>query len=343
MPQTSMPQAPTPQAPGTLNLLIENESTLGPVFEIDRDRFAAALARHPDVGARVSARFSTDCSHFDDAIGTADVVIGWKFPHRELAARAARLRWVHLTGAGVEHLAPFDWIPPGVVVTNNRGVHASKAEEFGALAALMIVNRLPQIVAQQSRQDWQPVYSPSIQGMTAAIVGVGNMGGAVAGACKKLGMRVIGTRRGGAPHPQVDRMLGPGNLDALLGEGDVVFLCTPLTTETRKLIGAGQLARMKQGAGLVNIARGGIIDDQALCAALKSGHLSGAILDVFDPEPLPADSPLWDAPNVIITPHCSSDDAAAYVPKTLDLICENLRRLLAGRALLAAVDPALGY
>ena len=187
------------------------------------------------------------------------------------------------------------------------------------------------------------LYSPSITGMTAGIVGVGNMGGAVASACKKLGMRVIGTRRGGAPHRQVDRMLGPGELDALLAESDVIFVCTPLTPETSGLIGTNQFARMKDGAGLVNIARGAVVDNVALCAALAGGRLSGAILDVFDPEPLPPDSPLWDTPNVIITPHCSSDDAQAYVPKTLDLIFENLRRMLTGEALIAAVDPRLGY
>jgi glyoxylate/hydroxypyruvate reductase len=202
---------------------------------------------------------------------------------------------------------------------------------------------VPRIVTQQGRQEWNLLYSPSITGMTAGIVGVGNMGGAVASACKKLEMRVIGTRRGGAPHPQVDRMLGPGELDTLLAESDVIFLCTPLTPETRGLIGADQFARMKDGAGLVNVARGAVIDHAALCAALAGGRLSGAILDVFDPEPLPPDSPLWDTPNVIITPHCSSDDAQAYVPKTLDLIFENLRRLLTGEALIAAIDPDLGY
>src|SRR4029079_10459269 len=118
---------------------------------------------------------------------------------------------------------------------------------------------------------------------------------------------------------------------------------TPLTPETRGLMGTNQFARMKDGAGLVNIARGAVIDNVSLCAALAGGRLSGAILDVFDPEPLPADSPLWNAPNVIITPHCSADDADAYVPKTLDLIFENLRRLFTGEALVAAIDPDLGY
>lgn len=334
---------PRDPPPTTLKVLVENESTLGRVFEIDPERFAAAQARHPQIRGRISVSFSTDCDRFDSAIGDADVLIGWIFPHRKLAAMAPRLRWVHLTGAGVNHLLPFDWVPDGVVVTNNRGVHASKAQEFGALAALMIVNRLPQIVGQQWQRDWRLVYSRSIAGMTAGIVGVGNMGGAVAGACKKLGMKVIGLRRSGKPHPDVDRMFAPDGLDTLLAESDVIFLCTPLTGETRRLIGAEQFARMKTGAGVVNIARGGVIDHDALCAALDRGHLSGAILDVFDREPLPADSPLWEARNVIITPHCSSDDADAYVPGTLDLVFDNLERLLSGKPLVAVVDPKLGY
>jgi glyoxylate reductase len=148
------------------------------------------------------------------------------------------------------------------------------------------------------------VYSPSITGMTAGIVGVGNMGGAVASACKKLGMRVIGTRRGGAPHPQVDRMLGPGELDALLAEGDVIFVCTPLTPETRGLIDGRRLALLRDGSCLVNTARGEIVDEQALVAELLSGRLRAG-LDVFAHEPVvPAE--LFDLPNVVLTPHLGS-------------------------------------
>ncbi|MPZ58334.1 MAG: D-2-hydroxyacid dehydrogenase [Rhizobiales bacterium] len=327
----------------TIKVLVENDSNLGPVFAIDPERIAAAKARHSDVAAHISVAYSKDCDRFADEIADADVLIGWVFPHAELPRRAPRLRWVHLTGAGVEHLAPFDWVPQGVVVTNNRGVHAPKTREFGALAALMIANRMPQIAHQQRNQEWVPVYSGTVEDLTAGIVGVGQMGGAVASACKDLGMRVLGIRRGAAPHDSVDRMWGMDGLDALLGESDVVFLCTPLTPQTRGLIGARQLARMKRGAGLVNIARGAVVDTEALRAALTSGQLSGAVLDVFDPEPLPEDSPLWDTPNLIITPHCSSDDAEAYVPRTLDLVFENLRRLLAGKDLLAVVDPRLGY
>ena len=326
-----------------LKVLVDNDSSLGRVFEIDPERVAAAKARHPDVASHISLAYSRDGDRIAGEIGDADALIGWVFPHEGLAKLAPRLRWIHLTGAGVEHHAPFDWVPPGVVVTNNRGVHAPKIREFAALAALMIVNRMPQIVHQQGAGQWQPVYSGTIEGLTAGIVGVGNMGGAAASACKALGMRVLGIRRGGKPHPDVDRMSGMDGLDALLTASDVVFLCTPLTAETRGLIGAAQFARMKPGAGLVNIARGAVVDTDALRAALARGQLSGAVLDVFDPEPLPPESPLWDTPNVIITPHCSSDDAETYIPRTLDLIFDNLRRLLANEPLTAVVDPRLGY
>ena len=138
-------------------------------------------------------------------------------------------------------------------------------------------------------------------------------------------------------------MFGRDGLQDVLSRADILFVCTPLTPETHHLIGAAEIARMKPGAGLVNLARGGVVDAAAVAAALASGHLSGALMDVFDEEPLPAASPLWDCPNLIITPHCSSDDADAYVPRTLDLIFENLRRLIDGRELRCAVRPELGY
>jgi phosphoglycerate dehydrogenase-like enzyme len=326
-----------------LKILIENESGLGPVFEIDPKRFAAACARHPDVAQRIEAKFSVDCSAYASEIADADVLIGWVFPHRALRTDAKRLRWVHLTGAGVNHLAPFDWVPEGVRVTNNRGVHAPKAAEFGALAALMLVQRIPLIASQQANRDWRLTYSPSIVGLTAGIVGVGNMGGAVAESCKRLGMRVLGIRRSGQAHPAVDEMFGPQGLDRLLAESDVLFLCSPLTKETRALIDATAIARMKPGAGLVNMARGAVVDSQAVIDALNSGRLSGAILDVFDPEPLPAASPIWNAPNLIVTPHCSSDDAVEYVPRTLDLIFDNVRALISNKPLRAQVNLDLEY
>jgi len=329
--------------PQTVKILVENESELGPVFRIDEQRVKDALTAFPDLADRIEITFSTDCDRFDAEIGSAHVLIGWRFPHQTLKKAALQLRWVHLTGAGVEHLAPFDWIPPGVIVTNNRGVHASKVEEFGIMAALMLATRMPQLFHAQREHRWEQIFSKSVVGQTVGIVGVGNMGGAVATGCKKLGMHTLGIRRSGGTHSAIDAMLPLQDLNRLLGESDIVFLSTPLTSETKGLMGTQQFAAMKRGAGIVNIARGGVIDAPSLMAALKAGHLSGAILDVFDLEPLPSGSPLWDMPNVVITPHCSSDDAEHYVPMTLQRVFTNVRNLVTGQPLFGVVDPLTGY
>ena len=137
--------------------------------------------------------------------------------------------------------------------------------------------------------------------------------------------------------------LFPDQLNHVLAEADFVIINTPLTPETKGMIGKKQLQKMKPGAGLINLGRGPVIDHEALTASLTSGHLGGAILDVTDPEPLPADSPLWDVPNLIITPHISSDDDVSYAPLTLDLLFDNLRRYIAGKPLKNRVNPRLGY
>jgi phosphoglycerate dehydrogenase-like enzyme len=129
----------------------------------------------------------------------------------------------------------------------------------------------------------------------------------------------------------------------VLPRADFVLVAAPLTSRTKHLIGARELDLMKPGAGIVNIGRAGVIDYAALAERLRTGRIGGAILDVFDPEPLPVDSPLWDAPNLVVTPHCSSDDIRQYVPRTLDLVFDNLERLVAGKPLRCVVDPVLEY
>jgi phosphoglycerate dehydrogenase-like enzyme len=324
-------------------ILVENESTLGPVFSIDPQRCREAMARRPGWADRIELIFSTDLDRFHSAIGRADALIGWRFPHRDLVRLAPRLRWVHLTGAGAEHLAPFDWLPAGVALTNNRGVHAPKCEEFVAMALLFLANQLPALWANQQQERWSPRYTRSIADRRATVVGVGNMGGAAALACRRLGLDVVGVRRSGAAHPAVRTMYRPNNLKQALDGADFVIVSTPLTSSTRQLIGAPELACLAPGAALINIARGGVVDNQALSAALDSGHLSGAWLDVFEQEPLPAEAMEWRMTNTVITPHCSSDDAEAYIPRTLELILDNVERLLAGRPLTAQVDPVLEY
>ncbi len=273
---------------------------------------------------------------------TAEILIGWQLPRQDLRTHAPRLRWIHLTGAGLEHLAPFDWIPEGVVVTNNSGVHAPKASEYAQMAILMLANRIPQHVTNQRQARWQQFFSAPVRGRTLLIVGVGAMGGAAAARAKRLGLRVLGIRRTGKPHRYVDRMFRPDALDRLLPQADFVLVTAPLTPATRGLIGRRELDLMKPEAGLINMGRAGIVDYEALTDKLARGELGGAILDVFDPEPLPSSSLLWRTPNLVVTPHCSSD-APDYVDRTLDLFFDNFRRYLSRRPLRNTVDRALQY
>jgi phosphoglycerate dehydrogenase-like enzyme len=272
-----------------------------------------------------------------------DVIVDPAFPRKTLAKAAPRLRWIHIIGAGIEPLLPLDWLPAGVTLTNNSGVHVQKTGEFAAMALLMLGARLPEMIANQQQAQWRPIFTPSIAGRTLLVIGLGDMGGAAAKAAKRLGMRVLGLRRNQRPHRHADALLKPSQLHQGLARADLVLVAAPLTPETHHLIDAAAIAAMKDGAGLVNVGRAGVVDYVALSDALRGGKLSGAILDVFDPEPLPAASPLWQVPNLIITPHCSSDDLDRYLPLTMDLVFENLARLRQGRRLKNAVDRATGY
>jgi phosphoglycerate dehydrogenase-like enzyme len=215
--------------------------------------------------------------------------------------------------------------------------------ESGMMALLMLNGHLPAIVSNQLHAHWQQIFSSRIAGKTVLIVGVGDMGGAVASAAKALGLRVLGVTRRGAAHPDVDAMAPITALDGMLPEADFVVLAVPLTPATSQMMDARRIRLMRPGAGLFNIGRAGLLDHAALMGALESGHISGAILDVFDPEPLPADSPLWRAKNVLITPHVTSDDTVEYLPKTYDLVFANAARLQRGEGLLNRVDPEAGY
>jgi len=326
-----------------LHIHVENVSTMAPVFQIRREQYAAAAARHRGLAARVRTTIGWDLATFDEAMRTADVLVGWRFPREDLAGRAPRLKWIHMTGAGIEHIVPLDWLPRGAVVTTNSGVHAPKAGEFAAMAILMISNHLPALVTAQRQGRWHRIFSTPVRGKTLAIVGVGAMGGAAAARAKALGMRVLGVRRSGRPHRHVDEMFGPGELDRVLPRADVVLVTVPLTRQTRQLIGKRELDLMKPAAGLINMGRARVVDYEALAAKLTRGELSGAMLDVFDPEPLPAESPLWTTPNLLMTPHVSSDDVQSYIPRTLDLVFDNVRRHLQGRPLKNRVQPDREY
>jgi phosphoglycerate dehydrogenase-like enzyme len=287
-----------------------------------------------------------DLSLLAPAVGIVagiDLIADPKFPRGNLPKIAPNLRWIQATGAGIEPALPLDWLPPQVVLLNNSGVHVDKVRESALMMLLMLNGRVPEIISNQRKARWDQIFTPQIRGRTVLVIGVGDMGGGVAQAGRQLGLRVLGVRRSGAPHPDVERMFGPGEIDAALPQADFVVVATPLTHETTALMDRRRFALMKPGAGFINIGRGGSVDHAALADCLRTRAISGAVIDVYEQEPLPASSPLWGLDNLIMMPHVTSDDADEYLPKTFDMVFENVRRFAAGQPLLNVIDSKRGY
>ena len=244
------------------------------------------------------------------------------------------VRWIQVGGSGFDHLAPWD--AERITVTNGAGVLAPYLAETVTGAMLALSCGLLDYSAQQRARRWKPVPFTPLEGRTLLVVGFGRIGQCVARNAKALGMRVLALRGRPAPHPAADEVRGADALEALLPAADFVSLHVRLNAATRGLIGRDALAAMKPGAYLVNTARGPVVDETALFDALRSGHLAGAYLDVFETEPLPAESPLWAMPNVLITPH-ASDNIHGWPRWFATLFADNLDRWLAGEPLLNTV------
>jgi glyoxylate/hydroxypyruvate reductase A len=340
--RTRMPAGWGPP-PKRIRLHIENVREMDLVYKITEDRYAAAAARHKTLARRIDVTVAEDAKGFDKAIADADILVGWRFNRENLAERAPNLKWIHMTGAGIEHVLPFDWLPAGTVLTNNRGVHRPKAQQFTMTALLMLNERIPALVTEQYKAKWTRIYATAIEGKTALIIGVGMMGDAAARAARQLGLKTIGVRRSGTPNRYIDEMHTPDRLAELLPRADFVLINAPLTDETEGMIGRAELELMQPSAGLINMGRARVVDYKALATKLRKREISGAVLDVFDPEPLPKTSPLWKVPNLIMTPHVSSDDDDNYGPLTADLVFENIGRWVAGKVLKNVVDRTLQY
>jgi phosphoglycerate dehydrogenase-like enzyme len=260
-------------------------------------------------------------------------------------SRAPALRWIHSASAGVDRVATPAVRARDITVTNARGVFSRPIAEYVVMMVLAIARRLPQLLELQRERTWQPLRGVELASLTVGIIGYGSIGSEIAALLEPFGTRILATRRHAELGPGEAAnvtVLGFEGLDQLLAESDVVVLTAPLTEQTAGLIGAPQLQTMRETAWLINIARGRLIDDLALRRALESGWIGGAVLDVFNEEPLPQDSPLYDAPNVVITPHTSwSSDRV--VERGLTLFIDNLRRYLAGEPLENVVDLEAGY
>ena len=223
------------------------------VFTITPERFRTVAERYPDVAARLDVCIDWDLDRFHESMRTAEVLVTWDLPTENLAEVAPKLRWIHIIGAGVEHLCPMDWLPHGVSVVNNRGAHAVKGGEFALMAVLMLHNRMPAIIGNQRRSRWQSLYSTPIAEKTLVVVGVGNIGGAAARLCKRAGLRVIGVSRHGRASADVDEMHAADAIDEVLPEADFLLVAAPSTPETENLIDRRRQSLMKRGCGEVKI------------------------------------------------------------------------------------------
>jgi len=279
------------------------------------------------------------------ALARAEVLFALHVP-KDLMRLAPRLRWVQGMGAGVEQLAKAGIERSRVVVTNASGVSAGSMAEFVIGRLLQVWKRFREADAHQRAHAYVRTYGRTVAGATLGIVGMGSIGSAVAVRARALGMRVLGLRRSAAPGADPDpahELFGPERLHELLGRSDAVVVAAPETPETRHLIDAAALAALKPGALLVNVARGALVDEAALIEALASGRLGAAALDVFDPEPLPPESPLWELPNVYVSAH-SSVSVDRYLDDVFDLFAENVARFVRGEPLRNRVDmEALGF
>ncbi len=263
-----------------------------------------------------------------------------------LLATAPRLRWFHGWGAGVDGLLRH----PGLaerdfILTNTSGIHPNQMTEHTLALMLAFARRLPEALRAQAGRTWRHMENTEVfelAGKTLLVVGLGAIGQRIAHVAAALGMHVLGIRRRPGPLPGIEHVAGIESLPEHLPEADFVVLVTPLTPETRGLIGERELRLMKQDAILINVARGGVVDEAALVHALRGGWIAGAGLDVFEQEPLPADSPLWDMPNVIITGHYGGV-TPAYDDRAFEVFLDNLGRYRAGEPLRNVVDKRLGY
>lgn len=269
----------------------------------------------------------------DPFIESADILITFG-PHLaeradEVFAKARRLKWVQALGTGVDNIADRPELGQDVLITNIHGIHGATVSEAAFMAMLALSRDLPRAVRNQDKHSWDRWSAKLLSGKTVGIFGVGAIAEALAPRCKAFGMKVVGISSSTREVAGFDEMRGREDLLKVVGELDYFVLLTPYTAATHNIVNAEVLSAMKPTSFLLNLARGGVVDEEALVVALNAGKIAGAALDVFSQEPLPADNPLWSLKNVIITPHLGGLHDQ-YVNDALPVIVKNLRCFLAG-------------
>lgn len=309
------------------------DAALAVVKEAHADLAVHACRRHeamPDLVAQTKAEIIYSV-RFKGAV---------PFPRAAMVENGP-VKWVSVGGSGTDHLRPWD--PAQVTVTNAAGVAADMMAEYVLGTMLSFALDLPGFAAKQQARQWDKTGSMMpIGGRTVLILGLGKTGTAVAQRCKAMGMKVLGVRANPRPMENVDEVHGMAALPSLWPKADVIVCCVPLLDSTKELVGLQAFAAMKRDVTLIDISRGGVVDEAALVAALDAGRLKGVARDVFAIEPLPEDHPLWAYDNVIVTPHCSSVYQGWDV-NSARLFAENLVRYRNGEPLANVVDPVRGY
>ena len=267
---------------------------------------------------------------------------------RDLTEIAPNLRWVQGSMAGAGEVAKkAGLLETDVVVTTASGVYSGPLAEFVLMAMLQHAKNLDRLRRDRAEKAWRPAHTDTLEGKTLCIVGMGNIGRAIAERVRPFGTRVVGVKRtvreDDPAWRHADELYPTGSLHDALGEADYVAVTLPGTPETRHLVDAGAIGAMKRGAYFVNVGRGTVVDEGALVEALQDGHLSGAALDVFEVEPLPRESPLWELESVMISPHATDMVPSLINKRQTDLFCENLRRYLDGETLVNLLDKKLLY
>ena len=282
-------------------------------------------------------------------LGEAEILYDFPRGHaRDLTRVASKLRWLQASMAGAGEVAKkAGLLETDVVVTTASGVYSGPLAEFVLMAMLQHAKDLERLRRDKAERAWRPTFSDTLEDKTLCVVGMGNIGRSIAERARPFGMRVLGVKRtvreDDPARAHADELYATDRLHDALGEADYVAVTLPGTPETHHLLNADAIAAIKPGAYFANVGRGSVVDEGALVGALRDGQLSGAALDVFEVEPLPQESPLWDLENVIISPHATDMVPSLINKRQTDLFCENLRRYLEGEPLLNVLDKKLLY
>ena len=307
--------------------------------------FARVLANldGPSTAPSIRLVHYASLTELEAALGDIEILVptapvrGVSFSH------ASKLRLIHSLGAGMDEILPAPDLPEHVLLAGARGIFAAEVAEHTIALLLSMARAMPTHWKRQSERRWSRHASCALEGKRLGILGTGEIGCRVARIGAAMGMRLSGLRRttSGSMAP-FERLFDPTSLQAFLAELDYLVVAVPLTPATHTLVGERELASLPQGACVIHISRGGVVDEAALVQALESGHLGGAALDVFTTEPLPSESPLWDIPNLLVTPHVAGF-GVGYADRALARVVRNVAALDAGYPLEGLVNKAAGY